>query len=114
MRVNNNNKTIKKKIIYKRLDNKKKSLTLWWCDFLDRKRWGAPPGGCNGTAGSGVTVCTGRGGLSVNFFRLATRLSHINETSSIRCKTYHKINNKKKIIIYYCRRNLFPLSLTCY
>lgn len=71
---------------------------MWWCDFLDRKRCGAPPGGCNGTAGSGVTVCTGRGGLSVNFFKLATRLSHINETSSIRCKTYKQ---QQKFIIYF-------------
>lgn len=75
--------------------NKSKTLTL----FLLRK-WGAPSGGCNGTAGSGVTVWTGLGGgFIVNFFKVAIRLSHIKETSSILCKTW--ISNEKNISKFF-------------
>lgn len=59
-------------------------LTLF---CLRRNKCGAPPGGCRGTAGSGVTSWTGRGGLSASVFRLAIRLSHIKDTSSMRCST---------------------------
>lgn len=73
------------------------ALTL----IFRRMRWGAPPEGWRGTAGSGVTVCTGRGGFRANFFKLAIRLSHIKETSSILCNTwkmenFHKKSHKKK------------------
>lgn len=64
-------------------------LTLF---CLRRNKWGAPPGGCRGTAGSGVTSCTGRGGLSASFLRLAIRLSHIKDTSSMRWSTCNKCN----------------------
>lgn len=57
-------------------------------DFRNRNGCGAPPGGCNGTPGSGITCCTGRFTFNANFFKQATRFSHINDTSSIRCNTY--------------------------
>lgn len=57
----------------------------WWL-----REWSkASLGGCwRGTAGSGVTVCTGLGSFRVRRFRLVILFSHIIETSSILCSTY--------------------------
>lgn len=63
-------------------------LTRRGCDLRNRNGCGAPPGGCSGTPGSGITCWTGRCGFTANFFRQTTRLSHISETSSMRCNTY--------------------------
>lgn len=65
-------------------------LTLLYDLRVRKMGCGAPPGGCSGTAGSGVTVCTGRGGLSASFFSVVDRLSHISCTSSIRWMTWKK------------------------
>lgn len=75
-------------------------LTRRDCDFRNRSGCGAPPGGCNGTPGSGITCWTGRFGFSANFFKQATRFSHINDTSSIRCSTY-KYGEKYDIVFRY-------------
>lgn len=64
------------------------SITRRCCDLPMRKRCGAPPGGCSGTPGSGITCWTGRCGFTDNFCRQTTRLSHISDTSSMRCNTY--------------------------
>lgn len=69
-------------------DNFLCQLTFRCCDLPMRKRCGAPPGGCSGTPGSGITCWTGRCGFTDNFCRQTTRLSHISDTSSMRCNTY--------------------------
>lgn len=82
-------------------------LKLTLCFLLSK--WGAPPGGCSGTAGSGVTVCMGRGGFKANFFKLAIRLSHINDTSSILCRTLKRENkfSERKIIKLQTNKSIF-------
>lgn len=82
-------------------------LKLTLCFLLSK--WGAPPGGCSGTAGSGVTVCMGRGGFKANFFKLAIRLSHINDTSSILCRTLKRENkfSVRKIIKLQTNKSIF-------
>lgn len=49
-------------------------------------------GAWSGTPGSGVTVCTGRGGFCVNRLRLSSLFSHIVVTSSILWKTCNETN----------------------
>ena len=51
---------------------------------------GAPCEGCNGTPGSGVTVCTGLCRFAVNKCKLANLLSHMEVTSAILCTTCKK------------------------
>ena len=45
-------------------------------------------GGSIGFPGSGVTVCIGLAGFIICCFNANILLSHINDTSSILCKTY--------------------------
>lgn len=71
-------------------------LTLCAELFRCRNRWGAPVFGWRGTAGSGVTVCTGLVGFVANFFNVTIRFSHISVTSSIRCRTY-SVKQEQKI-----------------